>query len=179
MSAQWTKAGCSDWFEMWAPKLKPHGIFKVAFIISRHADDESGECEISIKTLAEMCGMSPSDVHKAVKRLPEIGCIHVEPGKQGAGHCAVYRLLAEEGEIEAHKENLKARRKARREEYARRKAQDGKSGYRNQQPEKRGNGAHMPDAAVVADDEIDARYQRIYEWEQRNFEASRITMGSS
>jgi hypothetical protein len=175
MSAPWTKAGCSDWLEMWAPKLKPHGIFKVAFIISRHADDETGECDISIKTIAEMCGMAPSDVRNAVKRLAEIGCMHVEPGSQGAGHCGFYRLLAEPGEVQAHKDGLKAKRKAKREEYARARMASSVEKYT-------GNGAHIPDAPpihVTSKDAVDNLYQRLFEQEQRAFEASRVTAGSS
>jgi hypothetical protein len=187
MTAPWNRNGCSDWLEMWAPRLKPHNVFKVAFIIARHADEETGECDLSIKTIAEMCGMAASDVHAAISRLPEIGCIHVEPGKQGAGHRNAFRLLADPGEVEAYKERLKARRKAlreemaaRREEYTRRKATASKEAVAETKPAPakpngNGNGVHIP----RTDAEIEDWYWRVREQEERNFLASQITIGSS
>ncbi|WP_316178372.1 MULTISPECIES: hypothetical protein [unclassified Bradyrhizobium] len=117
----WTKAACSDWLEMWAPRLT-NLQFKVAFVISRHADSETGEAGLSLPTIAEEAGISKSDASKATKGLAESGCMDVKPGRRGAGHHGEYRLRAGAGELQKHKEDLAARRREKREAYAARKS---------------------------------------------------------
>ncbi|MGJ4939289.1 helix-turn-helix domain-containing protein [Bradyrhizobium sp. HKCCYLS1011] len=117
--APWTKAGTKDWLALQRAKGLEAAAFLVLFALTEYVNAETGEANPSLNTLAVDCHMSQPHVRRMIQKLLASNCICVvDPGKQGRGHSARYRLLRDDEAVKAHQAAVVARRAERRESYA-------------------------------------------------------------
>lgn len=91
MADQFTKAQFEWLNQVAADASLPHSAFKLAYLISRHINRQSGKAWPSQATLAAAAGLTPRSVRDLTERLVNAGHLQVDTHR-GRHQTNVYRL---------------------------------------------------------------------------------------